>query len=376
MRQKKFNKREILIGILITFFSLLIIGLLMEIVLRISGYNPLKNNLAGRENILRKSSDPERRYEAVPDAEGWVWNTFIKINSYGFRDRNYRPEKKEGIQRIIVLGDSITFGTGMKLDDIYTERLEELFSRNGMRVEVLNLSLPGYDTLAEVNMLEKIGILFRPDMVILGYCINDIMLTPAPEEIIRMERYSSFIYKLRLIQFIVNKLDKFIQINRLKRMNLEKEFLKSQKMKIVNVRNDRELMKYVDNLRNLLKERGYKDYNINLYTSLPHLGKFRYSIERLKKLSNLYNFKVVVMIISYLGENEVNKEIYKSVYKIIKYESERVGFSVINTRDTFNTVEYDKLQTKKDDFIHPNKLGHELMAKMLYNYLTSNYFNN
>lgn len=90
-------------------------------------------------------------------------DTFIKINSYGFRDRNYKLEKREGIQRIIVLGDSVTFGTGMELDDIYTEKLEELFNRNSMRVEVLNLSLPGYDTLAEVNMLEKIGILFKPD---------------------------------------------------------------------------------------------------------------------------------------------------------------------------------------------------------------------
>jgi hypothetical protein len=53
------------------------------------------------------------------------------------------------------------------------------------------------------------------------------------------------------------------------------------------------------------------------------------------------------MIISYLGENEVNREIYDSVYKIIKYESKRVGFEVVNTHDTFNTAGYDKLQIKK-----------------------------
>ncbi len=80
------------------------------------------------------------------------------MNSHGFRDKEYELSKKEGAYRIAVIGDSVTYAGYLPLEDTYTEQLEELFSERGKQVEVLNLALMGYNTLAEVGTLEQIGI--------------------------------------------------------------------------------------------------------------------------------------------------------------------------------------------------------------------------
>src|SRR2546430_1564409 len=49
----------------------------------------------------------------------------VKINSLGMRDREYSVEKPKGTYRILVLGDSYTFGSGVQADETYAKLLEK-----------------------------------------------------------------------------------------------------------------------------------------------------------------------------------------------------------------------------------------------------------
>jgi hypothetical protein len=135
--------------------SLIAAALLLEIGLRVSGYRSVATSIERRTFALRPSAVPDLHYDLQPGAEGRLWQCDVKINSHGFRDREYAIEKAPGTTRIVALGDSITFGNYLPLETVWTERLEALYAKRGRPVEVLNLGVGGYDSWQEVRFLEQ-----------------------------------------------------------------------------------------------------------------------------------------------------------------------------------------------------------------------------
>lgn len=103
----------------------------------------------------------------------------VSINSNGLRDEEYQHEKPEGVYRILVIGDSLTFGWGVNAEDIFSEILEKkLNERNDIhrkykKIEVINGGIGNYNTRQESAFLEKEGLKYLPDEVILAHFIND-----------------------------------------------------------------------------------------------------------------------------------------------------------------------------------------------------------
>ena len=89
------------------------------------------------------------------------------------RDKERSIKKAPGVFRIVVLGDSITmFGR-------YTEHLEDILTgRHGLKVEVWNCSIGGHGIADYYHNLEHRVLGYKPDMVIIGFCLNDFQLTP------------------------------------------------------------------------------------------------------------------------------------------------------------------------------------------------------
>ena len=97
-----------------------------------------------------------------------------RTNSRGLRDREYIFEEPPGKCRIIVLGDSMTFGAGgVDNKDLFTELLEN----SDPRLEVINLGVPAYSTDQEYLYLKREGLLYHPDLVILCIFRNDFEMT-------------------------------------------------------------------------------------------------------------------------------------------------------------------------------------------------------
>jgi lysophospholipase L1-like esterase len=102
------------------------------------------------------------------------------INAYGVRDFPFAVEKPAGTFRIVVLGDSIGFGfcndrQPLAVEDTFAKVLERDLRRRfpAQPIEVLNLSVSGYDTVQEVEFLSRKGLPLHPDLVLLAYCLND-----------------------------------------------------------------------------------------------------------------------------------------------------------------------------------------------------------
>src|SRR6185503_17886868 len=130
------------------------------------------------EGRFRLSANPRIGYEMIPflvhDGGGGRYDFHGPANSMGFRDREHRREARRGTYRVLVLGDSIGEGLRIRDDDrIFPAVLEARLRRLGLDAEVLNFSVNGYNTMQEVETLKEKGLDFRPDLVLVAYCLND-----------------------------------------------------------------------------------------------------------------------------------------------------------------------------------------------------------
>lgn len=96
------------------------------------------------------------------------------LNSYYYRDRNFEENKKEGVMRVGVIGDSITEGSGIRNPkDRFSDILEQKLKDAGKNVEVYNLGKSGLDTVQEARAYQDVKHL-KFDILVWEYFINDV----------------------------------------------------------------------------------------------------------------------------------------------------------------------------------------------------------
>ena len=138
---------------------------------------------------FRLSDNPVLFYEPTPGAESGKY----VINSHGFRDREFATEKAPGVFRIVVLGDSIIWGHRLALEDSFAKQLErKLNEAFDQPFEVLNFGVSGYSTQQEVELFKVKASRFQPDLVIVGYCLNDYKESSAEGAAFRRQYYDIF----------------------------------------------------------------------------------------------------------------------------------------------------------------------------------------
>jgi hypothetical protein len=92
------------------------------------------------------------------------------VNARGYRGALHPYEKTPGKTRLLMLGDSVAFGFGVRDFETFSYLLEH----RGDRYEVVNLSVEGYGTDQELLVLEQEGLRYHPDVVVLNVCVaND-----------------------------------------------------------------------------------------------------------------------------------------------------------------------------------------------------------
>ena len=95
-------------------------------------------------------------------------------NSRGYRDLERTVGKPPGVRRLVSLGDSFAWGASVEFEDAYPQRLERgLRRRRHEPWQVVSLALPGMNTVDEAAQLETEGLAYGPDVVLLGFVLND-----------------------------------------------------------------------------------------------------------------------------------------------------------------------------------------------------------
>jgi lysophospholipase L1-like esterase len=142
----------------------------MEVFLRIA----LRQTLTAETGFPLVASDvPGLAYRLAPNHAG----DGIQTDSHGFRIRPAGPVSAH--YSILVLGDSISFGSGVSYRQSYVPALETRLSA-GLEepTAVWNAAVPGYNTSQEAAMLEQAAPYSHPDVVVLQFCMNDYLDAP------------------------------------------------------------------------------------------------------------------------------------------------------------------------------------------------------
>jgi len=98
---------------------------------------------------------------------------YPEINSFGMRQEEFDPSTLHDQFVIAVIGDSHSFDS-TKRENSFPARLEyHLKALTGKSIKVLNFGVPGYGMVQELEVLKVKALQFKPDLIILQYCIND-----------------------------------------------------------------------------------------------------------------------------------------------------------------------------------------------------------
>jgi len=98
-----------------------------------------------------------------------------EISSQGLRDEEYPIPKPENRFRILILGDSVTYGLFVPRERVFSEILEAGFRSRAPRIEVLNAGVNGYTLYNELKLYAERLRRFEPDLVLVGICMNDVV---------------------------------------------------------------------------------------------------------------------------------------------------------------------------------------------------------
>jgi lysophospholipase L1-like esterase len=106
----------------------------------------------------------------------------VTINKRGFRGKEFSLEKKPGVARILVLGDSYTFGVYVADAETYPSVLESALNRRGIKTEVINAGYAdGWSPDEHYAWLVNEGLRYKPDVIIYGFFIGNDITDLAPK---------------------------------------------------------------------------------------------------------------------------------------------------------------------------------------------------
>ncbi|MGA9142877.1 MAG: SGNH/GDSL hydrolase family protein [Candidatus Acidiferrales bacterium] len=200
-------KHGVLLNIVVLLVAILFGCVAMEVALRVIFAHSLDFSMEMWKyavQLKRPVANPQLSFSHASNRTAFLMGVPVSINSDGLRDREFTREKPPGVYRIMMLGDSTTFGWGVRQEDTAAKFLERKLNAHlppgYKKVEVINTGVGNYDTVQEVTYYETIGRTFHPDLVVLVFFIND----PEP---VPVEKKSFLIDRSYLIAFATNRFD-------------------------------------------------------------------------------------------------------------------------------------------------------------------------
>ena len=144
----------------ISLRSLALIILFTLIAIKLTDYALLRF-LPDQEYLFPPNS--RARYKTIE------FDVVVSINRFGFRGNE--TEITEG--QILVIGDSFTFGFGLRDDHVWARLLEGKLKSSGLDLKVYNLGVPGTDSSFHLEVADKYIRRLKPKFVVISVLVGD-----------------------------------------------------------------------------------------------------------------------------------------------------------------------------------------------------------
>lgn len=148
----------------VAFMALLL--LTIEWLLRWGSPDSLRERPQAELALLHRYSEAYG-WQPRPGAVANIDGQRTTINGRGVRGAEHPLARTSSRTRVLMLGDSIAFGYGVADEDTFAALLEQ------RGYEIVNLAVPGYGTDQSLLRLEREGMAYSPDVVLLHFCLHN-----------------------------------------------------------------------------------------------------------------------------------------------------------------------------------------------------------
>ena len=299
------------------------------------------------------------RVRMFPGIERRIKNTFslipedkaktylVRSNSLGFRSDEITTIKDKNTYRILIFGDSSSFGWGVDQDRMFSALLKNELAaaanQVGKKIEVGNFAIPGDSSAYGQLLFDTFAHQFDPDLVILGFGANDAKIVSVPHTD-QVARFRSA-HTLQSAVNILRMSALFRSLQALAQPTGKPSTTPAKKMAAVSLHD------YIQNLGEMYDAAASmgdaKTLLLNLCTPAPYSKAARTTAKEKKALYfNGQSFlkKQLKKIVAHQVEPELVDEMEKEYPASLK--SNRLFYIT-------------------SDGCHPNKIGHALVAKEL-----------
>ena len=325
--------------ILFTALAVIVVFCLAEVVLRVANYNyePFRdaghfwdrfNQETAGETIFE--SDPAFFWRLRPDMNKHVHPDtmdYTTTNSNGFRGSEFPMVKPKGVFRVIFIGDSSTFGDGVRNKETFPAMTETLLKEENphLPMDAINAGVPGYTSHQVLKYLSMELLDLSPDAVVVMVGAND--MVPAKNR---------------------------IPDNR--RLQADPSFFETRKtfgkIKIYQV-----LMSIVSTAKGIFGEGSVKDDGKMVLR--VNYDDFLKNLLAIKALGDQKGFSVIFMTVPHTFETE---HLMNPHTRIATKQS---GAYILDLAEKMKALQNQGELLYREDGGHPNPNGHLQIAKLL-----------
>ena len=119
---------------------------------------------------------PIYRFRHRPNMDRRVWwFTYYRLqtNSRGLRGSHEIDYDPGGHWRVLIHGDSMTFGNGVDEDHVFVSRTEKQLQARGLDAQVVNMGVSAYGSSLEYLYFREEGRRYKPDVVVIAVFLGN-----------------------------------------------------------------------------------------------------------------------------------------------------------------------------------------------------------